>query len=153
MCLWCVCLMVLGDGVQDVQVDAAGGVWVSYFDEGVLGNYRWTNPIGVRGLLRFSIQGEIEWEYAPPPGCNPILDCDALNVWAQRAWACYDSTIAEVDAPGNNCRAWKMSGCMSPALAVDTRPRTALEHPRIAPAAAAVHAAGYPARRVVCRVA
>lgn len=29
----------LGDGITDVQVSSGGTIWVSYFDEGVYGNY------------------------------------------------------------------------------------------------------------------
>jgi hypothetical protein len=37
---------VLGDGIQDLQVTSTGHIWVSYFDEGIFGNYGWSEPIG-----------------------------------------------------------------------------------------------------------
>ena len=61
---------VFGDGIQDVLVNGRGAAWVAYFDEGVFGNYGWggpdgPEPIGSSGLVRFSRELEMEWEYAP----------------------------------------------------------------------------------------
>jgi hypothetical protein len=51
----------IGDGVQDVRTTPGGDVWVSYFDEGVFGNYRWSppgpEPIGAPGLVAFDPLG------------------------------------------------------------------------------------------------
>src|SRR5260370_20638010 len=45
----------IGDGVQDVRTAPEGDLWVSYFDEGVFGNYGWSppgpEPIGAPGLV------------------------------------------------------------------------------------------------------
>lgn len=52
----------LGDGIQNVRVTRDGTIWVSYFDEGVFGNYGWSHPgppsIGAAGLVAFSPTGE-----------------------------------------------------------------------------------------------
>src|SRR5262249_13826161 len=74
--------ILLGDGIEDVYVDALGRIWVSYFDEGVFGNFGWggnrgPNPIGAAGLVCFSETGEKIWEYG---GNDGIADCYALNV-------------------------------------------------------------------------
>ena len=42
---------VLGDGINDVQTTSDGMIWVSYFDEGVFGNYGWDKPMGASGLV------------------------------------------------------------------------------------------------------
>jgi hypothetical protein len=34
----------LGDGIQDLRVTRDGTIWASYFDEGVIGNYGWSDP-------------------------------------------------------------------------------------------------------------
>lgn len=86
----CLGEMVLGDGVQDMQTTKAGGIWASYFDEGIFGNLGWTNPIGSHGLLRFDRCGQRKFEFHPTRGLHPIFDCYALNVVNdQEAWCCY----------------------------------------------------------------
>src|SRR4051794_1681598 len=53
-----------GDGVEDVQVTAEGELWVSYSDEGTMGDFgrygwgrlsprTWIEPVGGCGLARF----------------------------------------------------------------------------------------------------
>jgi len=73
--------ILLGDGITSAQVDALGRIWVSYYDEGIFGNYGWGGsgppPIGSRGLVCFSELGEKVWEY---PVSYEIDDCCALNV-------------------------------------------------------------------------
>jgi len=68
-----------GDGIADVQTTTRGDIWVSYFDEGVFGNYGWgydeaSTPIGAPGLVRFDRQGSVLWSYHPPPGVGTIDD-------------------------------------------------------------------------------
>lgn len=68
----------LGDGIEDVQVDEADKIWVSYFDEGVFGNYGWgrgTEPMGADGLVAYDISGRRLWSQS-----FGIDDCYALNV-------------------------------------------------------------------------
>lgn len=88
----------LGDGIEDVQVSASGDLWVSYFDEGVLGNYGWRHPMGANGLVRYNLQGERQWGFTP----EVILDCYALNVAADCVWAYYytEFELARIDAEG-----------------------------------------------------
>ncbi|QSQ27520.1 hypothetical protein JY651_22540 [Pyxidicoccus parkwayensis] len=77
----------LGDGIEDVQATSDGRLWVSYFDEGVMGNRGWgrgdadTTPIGVSGLVLFDSQGKCLSDYdAEAAGTDIIVDCYALNV-------------------------------------------------------------------------
>lgn len=66
----------LGDGIEDVQVDETDTIWVSYFDEGVFGNFGWEEPMGSAGVVAYSINGERLWD----AGDYGIADCYALNV-------------------------------------------------------------------------
>ncbi|CAI7663265.1 unnamed protein product [Penicillium discolor] len=65
-----------GDGIQSVQVTANGTIWTSYFDEGIFGNYGWSDPIGSCGLLAWDEQGNKLYENREAD----IADCYALNV-------------------------------------------------------------------------
>jgi hypothetical protein len=77
---------IVGDGVQQVLVDAAGLAWVSYFDEGVVGG----DAISQSGLNRFDpTSGQRTWTFSPGAEMEPILDCYALNVAGREAWAYY----------------------------------------------------------------
>jgi hypothetical protein len=62
----------LGDAIEHIQCDA-DGFWVGYFDE----------SRDHQGLARFDRNGAREFGY---PG--HILDCYALNVTRDGAWAC-----------------------------------------------------------------
>jgi len=45
---------LLGDGINHIQTDAEGRIWVGYFDEGIFGNFGWQyagGPFGQRGFL------------------------------------------------------------------------------------------------------
>jgi len=80
--------ILLGDGISRVNVDRQGRIWVSYFDEGIFGNFGWGNPgplpIGAAGLACFSETGEKLWEFE-----GNIADCYALNVSGSEAFAYY----------------------------------------------------------------
>ncbi len=58
---------LLGDGINDVRTTPDGTIWVSYFDEGVFGNFGWGHPgpepIGAPGLRAFSPTGEPVFAY------------------------------------------------------------------------------------------
>jgi hypothetical protein len=75
---------LLGDGIQDVQTTTDGKIWVSYFDEGVFGNFGWgyqnNPPVGASGLILWDKFGKKLYEYSPPTGLDRICDCYALNV-------------------------------------------------------------------------
>ncbi|WP_225230083.1 hypothetical protein [Ureibacillus galli] len=66
----------LGDGINQVQIDETDTIWVSYFDEGVFGNFGWDEPMGSDGLIAYSMDGQKLW------GAQnyDICDCYAMNV-------------------------------------------------------------------------
>jgi len=113
---------VLGDGINDVQTTGDGMIWVSYFDEGVFGNYGWDKPVGSCGLVCFDPEGSKIWEFEPPDGFDSIADCYALNVSDDAVWACYytDFPVLRVDSE-RKTQAWKNSYGGANALAVDGR--------------------------------
>ena len=78
--------ILLGDGIEALYVDDLDRIWVSYFDEGVFGNFGWglRGPpcVGAAGLVCFSETGDKIWEYSADP---PIADCYALNVTGAEA--------------------------------------------------------------------
>ena len=81
--------ILLGDGIGRAYVDARGLIWVSYYDEGVYGNFGWGSPpgpepVGSAGLACFSEAGEKIWEF---PG--RMSDCYALNVYGSEVVAYY----------------------------------------------------------------
>ena len=51
--------LTFGDGIEDCIVRADGTIITSYFDEGVLGNYGWDDPIGSSGLCAWTPDGRI----------------------------------------------------------------------------------------------
>jgi len=116
---------LLGDGIQSMQTAVDGSIWVSYFDEGVYGNFGWgaggetPAPVGAAGLVRFDADGTRMWEFATPAGVGPIDDCYALNVAADAAWAYYysDFPLARVGA-GDEVRAWSTPVAGACAVAV-----------------------------------
>lgn len=64
-----------GDGIESVQIAPSGDTWVSYFDEGTLGD-----PIGASGLVAFDADGAVRYRYTPDATTGFVLDCYALNV-------------------------------------------------------------------------
>jgi len=88
-----------GDGIESVQVDRNGEIWVSFFDEGVFGD----DLIGHPGLIRFNAQGELVWSFTPPEGYDYICDCYALNIADDGAWAYYYTpfSVVHVDWDGD----------------------------------------------------
>jgi hypothetical protein len=77
--------MTLGDGIEDVRVTPSGTIWISYFDEGVCGNFGWGNPgpepIGRSGLVAFTPQGDIWFSYNPSAAhTDEVTDVYAMNV-------------------------------------------------------------------------
>lgn len=98
----------LGDGLQHVQIDSSGRIWVGYFDEGVFGNFGWgepngPEPMGAAGLVCYDRSGRAVWNFSPPKGLDHIADCYALNVASDYVWACYytDFPIVRIDGKGN----------------------------------------------------
>jgi hypothetical protein len=62
--------IVLGDGIEQVYVTNSQGVWVSYFDEGIFGNYGWNDPLGSSGLVEWALDGEKGYEFEPTDGLD-----------------------------------------------------------------------------------
>jgi hypothetical protein len=80
----------LGDGIEDVQTTRDGAIWVSYFDEGILGSWpAGRAPAAASGLACFDSYGSAQWEFEPPLGGEPIWHCYALNVAGDVVWAYY----------------------------------------------------------------
>lgn len=109
--------VLLGDGISDVQIDERGRIWVSYFDEGIFGNYGWghpgPNPVGQAGLVCFLALGKKVWEF--PNDAGPaIYDCYALNVSrAEAAIISYpDFPICRINADFQfTSKQTKLRGC------------------------------------------
>ncbi|WP_148282193.1 hypothetical protein [Corallococcus coralloides] len=86
--------LTLGDGIEDVQATSDGQVWVSYFDQGVIGALGrggdTSGPsgraLGSEGLERFDALGQRqESGVSMALGLGQyILDCYALNVASER---------------------------------------------------------------------
>ncbi len=113
---------VLGDGINSVQTTSDGAIWVSYFDEGIFGNYGWNKPMGASGLVCFDTNGRIIWEFEPPSSVDTMADCYALNVATDAVWACDYTDFPLVSIDSNECvRAWKNSVGGASALATDGR--------------------------------
>lgn len=99
----------LGDGIEHLKIDDAGRIWIGWFDEGVFGNRDWSYP-GRRwppngcGVAAFDEFGSVVSEADGGPH-NGIVDCYALNVAGETAWACTYTNFPIVS------------------LAVDQRPR------------------------------
>lgn len=100
----------LGDGIANLQCDAAGGIWVSYFDEGIFGGYisdEDGEPPGANGVDRFRTDGTIWW--SPNRGFeSPIDDCYAMTVGRDGVWLYYysDFPIVHVAFDGTY-RQWR----------------------------------------------
>jgi hypothetical protein len=88
----------IGDGVQDVRATPEGDLWVSYFDEGVFGNYGWRppgpEPIGAPGLVGFDLQGLVRFAY-DPAASRTIAARRSTDRWSTGvAEACFSSRTA-----------------------------------------------------------
>jgi hypothetical protein len=97
----------LGDGIEHVQTNSMGQIWVGYFDEGVFGNFGWGGPdgpapMGAEGLVCYDPAGKATWKFKPNKELDYIVDCYALNVAGDCVWACYytDFPIIRVDGQG-----------------------------------------------------
>jgi len=113
--------ILLGDGIENVFVDSRGRIWVGYFDEGVFGNFGWSDPgpppIGAAGLVCFSETGEKLWEY--DQSRHSIADCHALNVHGDEAAAFTYTDFPVCTVAGDFSRAWfdtGLAGCKAFAI-------------------------------------
>ena len=116
--------MTLGDGIEDVRVSPDGTIWVSYFDEGVFGNYGWNDPgpagIGAPGLVAFSPSGEVRRRYQPAEaGTDDICDAYAVNVVGNDdVWVYFYVDFPIVNLREGGYRVWDPAVAGSRALAV-----------------------------------
>ena len=85
--------ILLGDGIADVGIDENDRIWVSYFDEGVFGNFGWSRPgphgPGTGGLVCFADDGRQLWAFNGRNSSEMIADCYALNAQRDKQWAYY----------------------------------------------------------------
>lgn len=112
--------ILLGDGIESLSIDTLGRIWVSYFDEGIFGNFGWgyidpsPAPVGASGLNCFSAGGDILWNFPSDDECGGISDCDAMNVHGQTAWVHFypEFPLCRVSSDFQR-RYWKtgLSGC------------------------------------------
>jgi hypothetical protein len=114
---------VLGDGIEHVQADIAGNVWVGYFDEGIAGyrsvDFPGPEPMGSCGLARFTPELKTAWRY---PGADSafgaIEDCYALNVDGDTAWTTYYTSFPVVSVGGGKVDGWHNDVVGARAIAV-----------------------------------
>jgi hypothetical protein len=87
--------ILLGDGIEDIAIDGSGRIWVSYFDEGVFGNFGWSNPgppgLGAGGLVCFDAAGNVLWRFNREDSESVIDDCYAMNASREAIWVFYYS--------------------------------------------------------------
>jgi hypothetical protein len=79
-----------GDGIEDIGIDGTDRIWISYFDEGVFGNFGWSHPgptgLGAGGINCFDRTGELLWQHNREDGTEYIDDCYAMNVSPRGVW-------------------------------------------------------------------
>ncbi len=79
-----------GDGVENVGVDRKDRIWISYFDEGVFGNFGWSHPgptgLGAGGINCFDRTGQLLWQHNREDATEHIDDCYAMNVSPLGVW-------------------------------------------------------------------
>jgi hypothetical protein len=116
--------MTLGDGIEGLRTTAAGKIWVSYFDEGIFGNYGWSSPgpepLGACGIVRFDSEGNIEFRYdARAAGTDYICDAYCMNVVSEHeVWTCFYTEFPIVQIKDENYRHWEYGHAGASAIAV-----------------------------------
>jgi len=119
--------ITLGDGIQDLRTTSGGQIWVSYFDEGVFGNYGWASPgpepIGAPGIVRFAGDGTIEFRYdAEAAGTDTICDTYAMNVAGDsKVWTCFYTEFPIVELSTRGYHTWAYGTAGASAMAVHGR--------------------------------
>jgi len=111
----------LGDGIEQLKIDATGHVWVGWFDEGIFGSAGWRIPDlewppSSYGLAAFDDQGNVVAH-----ADAVIAGCDALNVIDGAAYAaCTDTHFSIIAAAvGAPARMWSTSLGGIKAIAVE----------------------------------
>jgi hypothetical protein len=116
----------LSDGIEDTQVDPAGRLWVSYFDEGIFSGL----DLSREGLVCFSRDLEPTLRFntlAQRGGLPQMYDCYALNVASHHdAYTYYYGESVDTYWPlvhlcdGNIAQMWQITAVQGAhALAID----------------------------------
>ena len=114
----------VGDGVQDVRVTPGGHLWVSYFDEGIFGNFGWgpsgPTPIGEPGLVSFDLYGgRLDAYDAAAAGTDTVCDAYAINVAADDdLWMYFYTDFPIVRRHAGRYQVWTTGVAGARALAV-----------------------------------
>lgn len=97
--------ILLGDGIANLSIDANDRIWVSYFDEGVFGNFGWNHPgppgPGAGGLVCFADDGKELWAFNGLENSAFIDDCYAFNAQREERWAYFYSDFDLCSVDGN----------------------------------------------------
>lgn len=115
----------LGDGIETVRTTPNGSIWVSYFDEGVFGNYGWGGPgpapIGASGFVRFDAAGNEQHAYsAHTAGTDTMCDAYAVNVVDDdEAWVYFYDEFSIVRICHGTYKTWTFGESGAHGLAVD----------------------------------
>lgn len=113
--------ILLGDGIEHLQCDRLGNIWVGYFDEGIFAEGG--SALSAFGLNRFDASGAStlplrrDWNTWPLP---QISDCYAMNVVDDAVWLCTyaDFPISRLGFDGD-VRVWVNEKRGAHLLAVD----------------------------------
>ncbi|MFO0662184.1 MAG: hypothetical protein U0165_20475 [Polyangiaceae bacterium] len=115
--------MALGDGIEDVQVTRDGDVWVSYFDEGVLGALsHHPEALGATGLEHLDSNGDRIAALQPPTEVGSVCDCYALNVASHDdVYIAYHPQfpLVRLTNDGSTIRTWSNAPRGTHAFAID----------------------------------
>lgn len=110
--------LLVGDGIDDLRATSNDELWVSYFDQGVTGDYgrlgwgrlspdEWVEPLGHPGLVLFDASGRRRYAFAPPTGFQIVVDCYVLNIDGAGAWMSYHPRFAVAHvASDRSVRGW-----------------------------------------------
>jgi hypothetical protein len=76
--------ILLGDRIHRGQTTSTGRIWISFFDEGVFGNFGWDDPLGSSGLVVWDSRGNKQYEFQRADwrsdGLRPIWHSCLLDV-------------------------------------------------------------------------
>lgn len=115
----------LGDGIEQVAIDASDRIWVGWFDEGVFGNEGWQvagreRSPSSQGIGCFSAESGWSSDVGWPSEVDSPMDCYALNVSGAGAWVCPYTDFPLVRlVPGKPGRSWRTALAGPRAIAVD----------------------------------
>lgn len=112
--------LCFGDGIEDIATTADSRIWVSYFDEGVFGNYGWDDPMGYAGLNCFDTEGKIIWQYPLEDSPHSIDDCYAMTINRDEVWMCFYSDFPIARVEGNHqIKYWRNKVAGARCIAID----------------------------------